>query len=615
MKVFIRLSKSLFPYWLPLLGGILAMFFFTISNVALVYMVSPVLKTLFRPDSGTIEAIELERKVQLDEGDFIDEWKYKLQERIDPFIYKKTKVDTLANFCVLLIIIMFCKNFFLYWQTVLTNVALQSIINDYRKKLFKHIHRLSLAFFDKQRAGEIISRIVSDVQTMQDSISVSVADLIRDPLSLIIYYFILLFIDWKLTIFITALMPIIALLMSVINKHLRRYTTRGQERMADSVSVLQETISGIRVVKAFDMARFELKKFAHYADEYLRNMLKMIRVRRLAGPFNEVIATSMAVGILWFTGKQVISGEGLMAESFMQYIVILFLIMQPVKNFSNQVARINTGLAAAERVFQLLDTPPIIYDSPDAIDVSTIEDGISFEDVSFKYDSSEWALKKINMKIPKGSIVALVGPSGAGKSTMVDLIPRFYDPTEGRIMLDSRDIREINISSLRNIMGIVTQEVILFNDSIRANIAYGQDNWPEEQIIEAAKAANAWEFINKFPDGLDSVIGDRGVRLSGGERQRLAIARAILKNPEFLIFDEATSSLDTESERLVQEAIDRLMTGRTAIVIAHRLSTIINAHKIIVLADGNIVEVGTHDELIALGGLYKSLHDKQFKRT
>jgi len=614
MKLFLRLSKSLLPYWLPLALGILAMLLFTVSNVALVYMVTPVMKTLFRPESGTIETVRAEREESYNEDSLIERWKFKFQEKVEPFVYKETKVKTLANFCLLLIIIMFCKNFFLYWQTVLTNTALQGIMNDHRKRLFEHIHRLSLAFFDKQRAGEIISRIVSDVQTMQDSISVSVADLIRDPLSLVIYYVILLFIDWRLTLVITVLLPIIAFLMGVINKHLRRYTTKSQEFMADSVSVLQETISGIRVVKAFDMGRFELKKFSRYADEYLRNMMKMIRVRRLAGPFNEVIATAMAVAILWFAGRKVIYGEGLLPESFMQYVIVLFLIMQPVKTFSNQIARINTGLAAASRVFQLLDTPPIIYDSPSAVDIENIVEGISFEGVSFMYESSDdWALKDIDLEIKKGEIVALVGPSGAGKSTLVDLIPRFYDPTEGKITIDSIDIRDIKISSLRSIMGIVTQEVILFNDTIRANIAYGREDWPEEQIIAAAEAANAWDFIQRLPNKLDSVIGDRGVRLSGGERQRLAIARAILKNPQILIFDEATSSLDTESERLVQEAIDRLMEGRTAVVIAHRLSTIVNSHKIVVLAKGRIAEVGSHDELIARGGLYRSLYETQFE--
>ncbi|MCD6501978.1 ABC transporter ATP-binding protein [bacterium] len=613
MKIFIRLSKSLLPYWVPLLLGIIAMLLFTISNVALVYMVSPVLKTLFRPDSGTIESVRAEREAQLREGDFIEGWRTRMQSKLDPFVYKDTRIETLANFCILLIIIMICKNFFLYWQTILTSVALQGIMNDYRKKLFEHIHNLSLAFFDRQRTGDIISRIVSDVQTMQDSISVAVADLIRDPLSLLIYYLILLFLDWKLTLIITAMIPVIALILNAIGKHLRRYTTRGQERMADSVSVLQETISGIRVVKAFDMAAFELRRFAKFADDYLRNILKMIRVRRLAGPFNEIIATAIAVCVLWFTGRKVIAGSGLPAESFMQYVIVLFLIMQPIKTFSNKFARINTGLAAAKRVFELMDTPPIIVENPDAKDVKNLSDAIVFQNVSFQYEGTDKpALANIDLSIPKGKIIALVGPSGAGKSTLADLIPRFYDPTEGRILLDGTDLRDIKISSLRRLMGIVTQEVILFNDTIRANIAYGHSEWPEERIIEAAKTANAWGFIQKLPDNLDTMIGDRGTKLSGGERQRLAIARAILKNPEILIFDEATSSLDTESERLVQEAIDRLMVGRTAIVIAHRLSTIVHAHKIVVLSEGNIIESGTHEELLRQNGLYKSLYEHQF---
>jgi subfamily B ATP-binding cassette protein MsbA len=361
------------------------------------------------------------------------------------------------------------------------------------------------------------------------------------------------------------------------------------------------------------MGDFELKRFSKNANEYLRNILKTVRVQRLAGPFNEVIATAMAVGILWFVGREVITGKGLSPESFMQYVVVIFLLMQPVKVISDKYARIVTGLASAKRVFDLLDTPPTIYSKSDANPISNFKDRISFEDVTFKYETADgFALKNIFLEIPMGKIVALVGPSGAGKSTLVDMVPRFYDPTSGAIKIDGIDLRDYEIHDLRRLMGIVTQEVILFNDTIRANIAYGHSDWPEEEIIKAAEAANAWGFIKKLPQGLDSEIGDRGVMLSGGEKQRVAIARAILKNPEILIFDEATSSLDTESERLVQEAIDRLMTGRTAIVIAHRLSTIVRADKIVVISDGKIVETGKHDELLQKGGIYKNLYDVQF---
>lgn len=615
MKIFLRLAKSLIPYWLPLVGGILAMILFTVSNVALVYMVTPVTKTIFTPEGGTIEQIRQQRAENYESGDFISRLRIDLESKLDPLVYKETKLETLINFCILLIIIMFSKNFFLYWQTVLTSVALQGIMNDYRKNLFGHIQKLSLAFFHKNRTGEIISRVVSDVQTMQDSISVSVVDLVRDPLSIVLYYFILLFIDWKLTLIITALLPVVGFLLDRIGKKLRRYSTKSQERMADAVSVLQETTSGIRVVKAFDMGDFELKRFSEYADNYLKNVLKGVRVRRLAGPFNEMIATAIAVGVLLIMGPKILAGKGIPPESFMQYIFVLFLIMQPVKLFSDKFARINTGLAAAQRVFDLMDTPPAIQNKPDAMPVENFDDRIVFENVSFRYESAdEDALRGIDLEIEKGELVALVGPSGAGKSTLADMIPRFYDPTSGRITLDGHDLRDLDISGLRGLMGIVTQEVVLFNDTVRANIAYGRSDWPEEEIISAAKAANAWTFIEKLPNGLDTMIGDRGTKLSGGERQRLAIARAILKNPPILIFDEATSALDTESERLVQEAIDHLMEGRTAVVIAHRLSTVVNAHKIVVLDSGKIVEMGRHGELIAKAGMYKSLHDNQFGR-
>lgn len=613
MKIFIRLSKSLLPYWLPLLLGMLAMLFFTISNVALVYMVSPVLKTLFNPQSGTIDAVRAERAQTIEEGDFVEDWRAILQTKLDPFIYKSTRLETLANFCVLLIIIMICKNLFLYLQTVLTSIALQSVMNDYRKKLFSHINRLPLSFFHRSRVGEIISRVVSDVQTMQDSISVSVADLIRDPLSIIIYYLILLFLNWRLTLVITAFLPIVAFLLSKISKHIRRYATRSQERMADSVSILQETTAGIRVVKAFNMEEFELRRFSKKANEYLRNVLKNIRVQRLAGPFNEILATAIAVGILWFAGKQVIAGGSFAPEAFMQYVVVVFLVMQPVKTISDKYARIIGGLAAAKRVFELLDTPITIESKRDAIKIDFFREKISFQNVSFKYEGYEKkALNNIDLDIVRGEIVALVGSSGAGKSTLADMIPRFYDPTEGRITIDNIDIRDIDLHSLRGLMGIVTQDVILFNETIRANIAYGHTDWPEEEIISAAKIANAWSFIEQLPDKLDTLIGDRGAKLSGGERQRIAIARAILKNPQILIFDEATSSLDSESESLVQEALDRLMEGRTTIVIAHRLSTVARADKIVVMSDGKIVEMGKHEELLRNNSVYKGLYERQF---
>jgi len=338
-------------------------------------------------------------------------------------------------------------------------------------------------------------------------------------------------------------------------------------------------------------------------------------VRRLAGPFNEMIATAIAVGVLLIMGPKILAGKGIPPESFMQYIFVLFLIMQPVKLFSDKFARINTGLAAAKRVFDLMDTPPAIENKLTALPVDDFRDAIHFEHVSFQYEGiDDYALRNIDLTLRKGEIVALVGPSGAGKSTLADMIPRFYDPVEGRITLDGHDLRDLDISGLRALLGIVTQEVVLFNDTVRANIAYGRSDWPEEEIISAAKAANAWPFIEKLPNGLDTMIGDRGTKISGGERQRLAIARAILKNPPILIFDEATSALDTESERLVQEAIDHLMEGRTAVIIAHRLSTVVNAHKIVVLDGGKIVEMGRHGELLARGGMYKSLHDNQFGR-
>jgi len=385
--------------------------------------------------------------------------------------------------------------------------------------------------------------------------------------------------------------------------------------MADITTILQEVISGVKIVKAFGMEKYENKKFMNETNNFFRLMLKIVRVRNSSSPITEVLSTTVGVVIIYFGGLLVLKEHTLSASQFMGFLFAIFQMMPPIKELSSVNNRIQESSAAGDRIFEIIDTPPIITNKKDAVEIKEFKNTLKFENVSFNYeDSNESVLKNINFEIKKGEILALVGPSGGGKSTLVDLIPRFYDPVNGKILLDEIDIRDIKIKSLRNMMGIVTQETFLFNETVKNNIAYGLSNFSTEKIEEAAKMANAHNFILELSNGYDTFIGERGVMLSGGQRQRLSIARALLKNPDIMIFDEATSSLDNESESLVQEAIDRLMYNRTTIVIAHRLSTIRNASRILVLDDGEIVQRGKHSELISQEkGLYKKLYEMQFR--
>lgn len=480
-----------------------------------------------------------------------------------------------------------------------------------RQRLFDNLIDLNVRYFNNQRKGNLISILSNDVSEVENSVVSTIQVMLREPLMLTGYIILLFSISVKLTIFSFLVVPISGIVIGSITRKLKKDSARGQVFLGNILSVIEETISGIRIIKAFNAEESQRNRFQKENDGY-RNILKSIYNRKeLASPVSEFLGLSLVLTIILYGGSLVIKGESeLNASEFITYILLYSQLLVPAKSITSTVTNVQRGLAAADRIFEILETKNPIPDHPNAEIVEAFHEKIELRNLSFKYDQ-DWVLQDLVLEIPKGKMIALVGPSGSGKSTLADLIPRFIDPEIGGVFLDGKDIRNIQIASLRSLMGIVTQESILFNDSIVANIAFGETDPDMTRVIAAAKVANAHEFIEKLEDGYNTNIGDRGARLSGGQRQRISIARAVYKNPPILILDEATSALDTESEKLVQDALTHLMENRTSLVIAHRLSTIQNADLIVVLDQGRIVETGKHAELIAAQGVYNRLIEMQ----
>ena len=528
------------------------------------------------------------------------------------FILRDTAQDTLKVLCLTIMVVFLAKNVFLYLKNISMTLVQYHLITEMRNRLYKHFNSQSLSYFHQKKSGELTSIIINDVANLRRALGTSFHQLLVEPINLLAFTVLLFIINWKLALISIVIVPVSGITIMTIGRSIRRKSRRTAAMIAGITNIITETFSSIRVVKAFAMEGYEVQRFFKETHKYFKLILRRAKLRLLASPITETLGVMMGVLLLWVGGMEVLSGKGLTPEDFLRFILLLFAMMDPLRKLSNVNVELQAGAASAERIFAILETPPTIVDKFDAVIIDTFEDKIQINDVSFKYESDDTVLKNISFEIKKGSAVALVGSSGAGKSTLADLIPRFYDVNQGAIEIDGQDIRHVTLNSLRRLMGIVTQETILFNDTIKANIAYGQKDVDDKQVIAAATAANALEFIEELPEGLDTVIGEKGVKLSGGQRQRLAIARAIMKNPPILILDEATSALDTESERLVQEALETLMTDRTVLVIAHRLSTVTNADKIIVMEKGLIKEMGTHDELIQKNGLYSNLYNIQF---
>lgn len=529
----------------------------------------------------------------------------------DIFIKKDATMLKLIPLAVL--IIYFIKMVCSYGQTVIMNFIGQRIITDLRNDLYNHIQRQSLSFFSKNPTGVLMSRITNDVNLIQGAVSEAVTSLFKDSFSIIGLVFLIFYRDWQLALIAALVFPLTIYPIAKFGSMMRTVATRTQVTMGSLTNLLQETISGTRIVKAFGMEAYEGERFARENEDLFKLFMKSVSIRAISSPFMEFLGGVAIAVIVWYGGHQVLKGSST-PGNFFSFLTALIMLYEPVKRLTNVNNTIQQGISAAVRVFSILDLPPKIQNSKDAVALPKISEKIEIKNVTFRYDETP-VLKNINITVHQGELVAFVGMSGGGKTTLVNLIPRFYDVTEGCILIDGKDIRTVTIESLRDQIAIVTQQTILFNDTIRNNIAYGDITKSDDAIIEAARAANAYDFIMNLPDGFDAVIGEQGTRLSGGERQRISIARALLKDAPILILDEATSSLDTESELEVQEALENLMEGRTTLVIAHRLSTISRADRIIAIVDGEIVEEGTHESLLARRGEYFKLHNMQFKNN
>lgn len=616
MNTYIRIISYTKPYWKQILLTFIFTIFYAILNGVSVYLTIPLLDTLFQQSTNeNIIQQQTTKQTSTIFPDWIERTKKNISKSFNDFILDGEKSDVLLRICILILIAFFLKNVFGYLQGNFMAYVEYASMKDLRDQAYMHLHKLPMSYFKKERVGNLISRFTNDVNLIQSSISATFSNLIKEPLTILVFLFIAITISWKLTLFAFLILPFSMGIIAWIGFKLRRQTSKLQSKLADITSILQETISAVKIVKAFGMEQYENKKFIDETRSFMKLVLRIILVRNASSPLTEFLSVIVGAFIIYYGGLLVIEQKTLTASEFLGFLFAIFQMMPPIKELSSVNNRIQEASAAADRVFKILDTNPSIKDLPDSKILEKFKHSIKFNNVSFKYeDSEEWVLKNVSFKVKKGDIVALVGPSGGGKSTLVDLIPRFYDPTSGSILIDDVDIKNYSIQSLRAKMGIVTQETFLFNTTIRENIAYGFSDYTEEKIIEAAKTANAHDFIMEMPKGYDTIIGERGVKLSGGQRQRLTIARALLKNPEIMIFDEATSALDNESEILVQEAIERLMKNRTTFVIAHRLSTIRNASIIIVIDKGEIVQMGTHDQLILQEGkLYKKLYELQFR--
>jgi ATP-binding cassette, subfamily B, bacterial MsbA len=612
MKRFHKILRYLIPYWAKAALNVFFNFLSVLFSLFSLTMVIPFLGILFKTQPMVNEFIPFSIGYMRVNGiGLITLIKNNFFYYITQLIENNGEIYALIFVSGLVVIMSMFKTGFKYLAMYNLATIRNGAVKDMRNSLYNKSVDLPLSYYSSERKGDIISRMTNDVHVVEWSIISSLEMLFSDPITIIVYLTGLLIISPHLTIFVLILLPISALIIGRLGKTLKTTALKGQKKMGLILSIMDETLGGLRVIKAFNSEERVKKRFFSVNNFYTRIMIKMFRRQYLATPLSEFLGTVVVVFIMWYGGSLVLGAQTTLSpENFIGYLVIFSQIINPAKSFSTAWYNVQKGLASAERIEEVLTAKTQIIEKPDARAIDTFKESIAYRNVGFKYEN-DWVLQNIDLRIEKGKSIALVGQSGAGKSTLVDLLPRFYDVIEGEILLDGFPLKDYKIKDIRNLMGIVNQEAILFNDTFANNIAFGADNATEEEIIQAAKVANAHDFIIASKNGYYTNIGDRGNKLSGGQRQRLSIARAVLKNPPILILDEATSSLDTESERLVQDAITNLMKNRTSVVIAHRLSTVVNADLICVMHEGRIVEKGTHKELIRQNGIYTRLHSMQ----
>ena len=607
IKQFLSLIRRFIPpYRKFLISNLVLNFLAQILNVFSFTLLIPILQILFQVSDATYEHMTWA------DGNVADVIKNNFYYYMNHFIETRGALWVLIASGIVLIVMTFLKTA-CYFGSSATLIPLRTgVVRDIRIQVYNKVMGLPLSFFSEERKGDIISRMSSDVSGLETALSNSLEMLIKNPIAIVVTLFSLFFLSWELTLFVLVAMPALAWAMGAISRKLKRKSKEAQNYWGTLLAQLDETLGGLRIIKAF-LAEGKMKqRFADINNTYRNAVMRMTIRQSAAHPASEFMGTGIIVIVMWAGGYIILNGtSGMEGATFIYYLVLLYNILNPIKDLSKAFYNIPIGMGCWERVDKILSAENPIKESMNPASMPTFEQGIEFKGVDFHYAQGNPVLRGINLSVEKGKTIALVGQSGSGKSTLVDLVPRFHDVTGGSITIDGRDIRDISIRDLRSLIGNVNQEAILFNDTIFNNISFGVEGATMEQVIEAAKIANAHEFIMESEQGYNTIIGDRGCRLSGGQRQRLSIARAILKNPPILILDEATSALDTESERLVQEALERLMKSRTTIAIAHRLSTIKHADEICVMLEGEIVERGTHEELLERGGYYKRLNDMQ----
>lgn len=613
MKEFLKvLQRFVPPYKKYLVLSIVFNILSAILNIFSFATLVPILQIIFQ----TEDRMKVVHWMAFDSGDIKEVLGNNANYLVQQLITEIGESNTLLVIGLFLALMTALKTgaYFLSSATIIP--IRTGVVRDIRNQLYRKITSLPLSFFSEERKGDIIARMSGDVQEVENSIMSSLDMLFKNPILIVAYFGTLIFISWQLTAFTLVFVPVFGWFMGYVGRKLKRNSIHAQSLWSDTMSQVEETLGGLRIIKAFCAEDKMNNRFDNVNSDYRNNIMRVNIRQQMAHPMSEFLGTVMIVIVLWFGGNLVLSGYALSGPTFIYYMVILYSIIQPLKDFSRAGYNIPKGLASMERVDKILQAEDTIPEREDPKHISSFEHAIEFRNVSFAYTDSKtgephWVLRNINLKIEKGKTVALVGQSGSGKSTLVDLIPRYYDIQEGEVLIDGINVKDLGIHDLRQLIGNVNQEAILFNDTFRNNITFGVESATQEQVEQAARIANAHDFIMATEDGYATMLGDRGSRLSGGQRQRVSIARAILKNPPILILDEATSALDTESERLVQDALERLMKTRTTVAIAHRLSTIKNADEICVLHEGQIVERGTHEGLLQEDGYYKKLHEMQ----